>query len=64
MPDPSKYKDKQEFMGDCIRMNMDEGKSHNQSVAICINMWVNKDKKKKKCASSILIGLAFKIIDK
>jgi len=60
MPNPSKYSDKQKWMDDCMHQNRKvEGKPQDQSVAICLNMWHNKDKKKrKKSAGDILRGLA------
>lgn len=60
MPNPKKYKDKQKWMADCMHQNKTvEGKPQEQSVAICLNIWRNKDKKKrKKSAGDILRGLA------
>lgn len=58
MPDPKKYEDKQKFMEDCMHENMkEEGKPQDQSVAVCLNMW-NDRNKKKACISTSLKKLA------
>jgi len=55
VPDPKKYSDKQDFMDDCMHQTKKvEGKPQAQSVAVCLNMWRNKGKKSKKCASEAL----------
>ena len=50
MPNPSHYKDQGSWMKDCLHTRKAEGKdeSHEQSVAVCLSMWHNKGKKKKK----------------
>jgi len=49
MPDPKKFKNKDGWMGACMhQLRRVEGKPQDQSVAICLDMWRNKDKKKKK----------------
>jgi HK97 family phage major capsid protein/HK97 family phage prohead protease len=42
MPDPNKYSDESGFMSDCISTAVDEGKDHDQAVAMCSSMWANK----------------------
>lgn len=44
MPDPNRYKDKDKFVSDCIKMNIEEGKPQDQAVAICLSMWGRKKK--------------------
>jgi len=39
MPDPAKYTDKQEWMDACMSRAKEEGREHDQSVAMCLNMW-------------------------
>lgn len=52
MPDPSKYKDKQKWMEDCMHQTKtEEGKPQDQAVAICLSMWRNKGKDKDKAAA-------------
>lgn len=59
MPDPGRYKNKQNWMEDCMHQTKTvEDKPQDQAVAICLNMWRNKDKKKKKAAHEILRELA------
>jgi len=54
MPDPKKYSDKNEWMDACMRQTCKvEGKPQDQSVAICLSMWRNKDKKKNTAADYI-----------
>jgi hypothetical protein len=49
MPNPSKYKDKSEFMEDCMHQTRRvEKMPQDKSVAVCLNMWRDKDKKKSK----------------
>jgi hypothetical protein len=63
MPNPNEYDDdKQKFMGDCMHQTKKvEDKPQAQSVAICLNLWRNKGKKKKtagdilRCAAEALI---------
>lgn len=55
MPNPNKYKDKTEFMNDCMhQVDTVEKKPHDQAVAQCLSMWHEKGKKKKKCASELI----------
>jgi hypothetical protein len=57
MPNPKKYTDKREWMDDCMHQTRKvEKKDQDQSVAICLSMWRNKDKKKgkRKQASDII----------
>jgi hypothetical protein len=61
MPNPKNYKDKQVWMGDCMHQTKKvEGKPQDQSVAICLNKWRNKDKKKKvkKTAGEVIRCIA------
>lgn len=47
MPNPKKYKDKSKFMGDCMhQVKKVEGEPQDKAVAICLNMWAEKGKKK------------------
>lgn len=47
MPDPKKYKKKQDFMNDCMHvMRREENRPQDQSVAICLSMWKNRNKDK------------------
>jgi len=47
MPDPNDFKTKKNWMGACMRQNLKvEGKEQDQAVAICLNMWREKHKKK------------------
>jgi len=66
MPDPKTFKDKDEWMGACMhQVSKVEGKPHEQSVAVCLDIWRNKDKKKsKKAAYDYLRDLATSIIYK
>lgn len=71
MPDPKGFKDKDEWMGACmLQLRNVEGKPQDQSVAICLDMWQNKDKKKakgkgsKKAAYDYIRDLATSIIYK
>jgi len=66
MPDPTKYSDKQQWMGDCMHtLRREEGKPQGQAVAVCLNMWRNKGKKKGRkkasdalrCAAEALLGV-------
>jgi len=65
MPDPKKYSDKQDWMDDCMHQNVkEEGKLQGQSVAICLNTWRSKNKKKgKKKASDALRCAAAALTD-
>lgn len=45
MPDPKKYKNQKDFMNDCMHTTVhEEGKSREQGVAQCLNMWRQKNK--------------------
>jgi HK97 family phage prohead protease len=44
MPDPAKYKDKDEFLEACIPEVEGEGKDHDQAVAQCTSMWKERNK--------------------
>jgi 2'-5' RNA ligase len=59
MPDPKDYSNEKDFMHDSIKTNIQEGKPKDQAVAISINVWKNRNKKKKM--SSILRSLAVKL---
>lgn len=63
MPDPNKYDgDKQKFMGDCMHQCVRiENKDRDQSIAQCLGMWRDKDKKK-KCASDIIRELSRELL--
>jgi hypothetical protein len=53
MPDPNKYKDKHDFMNDCMHQTRKvENEPQDKAVAICLNMW--KEKGKKKSAADYL----------
>jgi len=39
MPDPANYPDKSSFMSDCIKIVMKEGKTREQAIAQCLNVW-------------------------
>jgi len=53
MPDPGKFKNKQKFISECIRVNINEGKEEDQAAAICYSMWRHRKKKKKDAAEYI-----------
>jgi len=49
MPNPNNYTNKENFMSDCLRQTINvENKDRDQGIAMCLNMWKNKGKKKKK----------------
>ena len=49
MPNPKKFDNKNEWMDTCMhQLRKEEHKDQQQSVAICINMWRDKNKKKAK----------------
>lgn len=55
MPNPKKYKSKKKWMKACMhQVYKVEGKSHDQSVAQCLNMW----ERKKKAELQTLVKLA------
>lgn len=45
MPDPSNYNDQSSWMSACVPEVMDEGRTNEQAVAQCLNMWSNKNEK-------------------
>jgi hypothetical protein len=52
MPNPKKYKDKKKWMEDCMHQTVkEEGKPREQGVAICLNRWRDKNKKKKMAST-------------
>jgi len=57
MPNPHDFSDKDSFMHACMSARSEEGNdsSHKQSVAICLSMWREKGKKKKRSTSEIEI---------
>lgn len=63
MPNPGKYDSKNSWMDACMhQVKKVEGKPQNQAVAQCLNMWRNKDKKKKS-ASYYLRQTALDILE-
>jgi hypothetical protein len=63
MPNPNKYTDKNEFMGDCMHVVMKiEGEPHNEAIGKCLGMWSGRDKKKKS-ASDILREISSNLIN-
>lgn len=64
MPDIKKYDDKQKWMGDCMHQNKKvEGKGQAQSVAICLNMWRDKGKKKTRKKATDALRCAAAALD-
>jgi len=45
MPEPKDYDNKEDWMTACIPTRIDEGDEQDQAVAVCMNMWNDKDKK-------------------
>lgn len=43
MPNPKEYSNEKDFMLACMKATKKEGKSQEQSVAQCLNMWKSKD---------------------
>jgi hypothetical protein len=63
MPNPEKYKDKSNFMKDCIHQTLHvEKKRRDQSIGQCLNMW--RQKKHKTCVSEFLKDTARILVDK
>jgi hypothetical protein len=61
MPDPKKFKNKDKWMGaGMLQMKEVEGRPQDQSIAICLDMWKKKDKKKKmeKRADEVPMSMA------
>lgn len=50
MPNPKEFKNEEEFMNVCIPMRHKEhpGEDNEQSIAICMSMWSDRDKPKDK----------------
>jgi len=69
VPNPKQYKDKSKFMGDCMHQNLKvEDKSQDQAVAVCLNMWRERRKKRgkgnrKKSAGEFLMDAALALMD-
>ena len=67
MLDPKKYDNQNDWMDACMHsMRREEGKPQQQSVAVCLSKWRNKDKKKKgqkKCAADYVRGLAYRLME-
>lgn len=59
MPNPKSYSNQQDWMDACMSAQKDEGKNmkdegdRKQAVAICLNMWRDRNKKKKSAAEYI-----------
>jgi hypothetical protein len=48
LPDPKKFKDQKHFMEECMHTTLHkEKKSPEQGAAQCLNMWRDRNKKKK-----------------
>jgi len=43
MPNPKKFRSKKKFVSKCIPTAKEEGKPQDQAVAMCLNMWKNKN---------------------
>jgi mannose-6-phosphate isomerase-like protein (cupin superfamily)/2'-5' RNA ligase len=55
MPDPKSFKSKEEWMDSCMhQLRKVENKPQGQSVAICLDMWRNKNKKKKSKSAHVM----------
>ena len=44
MPDPSNYDNEDDWMAACVPTAMDEGREQDQAVAMCLDMWRNRNK--------------------
>lgn len=44
MPDPKNYETEKEWMAACVPVRMDEGDEQDQAVAVCLNMWRDRNK--------------------
>ena len=63
MPNPKDYKDKQEFMSDCMHQTRRKEKMpQDQAVAVCLNMW--RDKGKKTAVSKVLRHIGESILER
>ena len=65
MPDPKSFSDQNDWMDACMHTQVKgEGKPQQQSVAICLSMWKNRNKKKdkKKCAAEYVRELAHRLM--
>jgi len=56
MPDPTNYDNESDWMSACVPAVMDEGRTNEQAVAQCLNMWSNKKKK----STDLFKGALFK----
>lgn len=45
MPEPQNYQDESEWMAVCVQKRIEEGDEQEQSVAVCLQMWRDKDNK-------------------
>jgi|WetSurMetagenome_2_1015567.scaffolds.fasta_scaffold796238_2 hypothetical protein len=63
MPDPKKFKEKQEFMDSCMhQVKTVEGEPQDKAVSKCLGLWGSKNKKK-KCASELIREQAGKLLE-
>lgn len=63
MPDPKDFKDKQDFMSECIhQVKTIEDEPQDEAVGRCLGMWRGKGKKKQVLASDIIRDLAKRLI--
>ena len=44
MPDPNAYETEAEWMKVCVPTRIDEGDEQDQAVAVCLNMWRERNK--------------------
>ena len=56
MPKPKPGEKQSEWMGRCVPVAVDEGRKQNQAVAMCMQMFRDKDKKRE--ARTVLVGAA------
>ena len=42
-PDPSNFSSRRSWMEECVPQLIDEGNDQDQAVAICSNMWENRN---------------------
>lgn len=54
MPDPSNYDNQSDWMSDCVPTVVAEGRTQEQAVAQCLNMWSNKEESKDDLFSGVL----------
>ena len=62
MPNPAKFKSKKHFMSECMRITKQEGKTREQSLGQCLNMW-RQESEDKKSVATILKECAHTIKD-